>query len=128
MQDIEGSIEKETIKSIRTLKSKWGTNNMTNEDADAFQSGFCKTNTSKIKKQEKIILDGKPHDVILAFQNSPLSCKLCNQAFFQHHTQNSTCDDCSRVRDGKHSAECSATLQVLGMTTGGHAQPGYNQD
>ena len=55
---------------------------MTNEDAKAFQDGVKPTNTSKIKKQEKIILDGKPHEVILAFQNSPLSCKLCNQAFF----------------------------------------------
>ena len=82
MKDIEGSIEKEIIKSFRTLKSKWdGTDDMTNEDPKAFQDRVKKTNTSKIKKQEKIILDGKPHDGILAVQNSPLSCKLCNQAF-----------------------------------------------
>ena len=57
MKDIEGSIEKEIIKSIRTLKHKWdGTNDMTNEDAKAFQDGVKQTNTSKIKKQEKIIL------------------------------------------------------------------------
>ena len=121
MQDIEGSIEKGTIKSIRTLKDKWGTDNMTKEEACVFQSGFRKTNTSKIKEQEKIILDGRPHEVILAFQNSPLACKLCNQAFFQHHTHTSTCDS-------KHSAECSATLQVLRMTAGGHTQPGHNQN
>merc|ERR1712208_189539 len=61
MKDIEGSIKKEIIKSIRTLKNKWdGTNDVTNEDAKAFQDGVKPTNTSKIKKQEKIILDGKP--------------------------------------------------------------------
>ena len=54
MKDIEGSIKKEVIKSIRTLKNNWdGTDDMTNEDTRAFREGIKPTNTSKIKKQEK---------------------------------------------------------------------------
>ena len=125
MRNIQQEIQQGNIKSARVINETEKKIEELNEDQiEIYESGFRKNNISQLVHKEKIVIAGKTYDLdtqsplVVMFNQSPLSCGGCNQAYFMKFPESQNCGTCNREFTTEFSTECDKFVRML-ETSGG---------